>query len=425
MPIFRWIYTILVHLLLPVALLKLLWRSRQNKAYGQHWNERFGFVRLNTSEKIIWIHAVSVGETIAIRPLVDALLVQYPTHKILLTHGTINGRIRAEALFGDKVLHSYAPYDLPFMVDQFLKNVQPVLVLIMETEVWPNWMRALKLQEIPVILVNARLSERSYRRYARFSGLFRKVWQSFTMIAAQAAPDANRYVLLGVEEKKVQVAGNLKYNLKLSDSLFAQIEVWRKKIEAPQVWIAASTHPGEEVQLLKVYAELKKTYPQLLWILVPRHPERAQSIEKLCQDASWQVLLRSELGAAPLETIRTDILLVDTIGELLLFYALAQVAFVGGSFISQGGHNILEPAALGTAITCGPWMFNFSTMLEQFKNACALIQCDDLNVLIRQTLTLFAEEPLRLKYIEAAKKCFSEEQQALPNHLALIKSILE
>jgi 3-deoxy-D-manno-octulosonic-acid transferase len=424
---FRWCYTFLVYVIfLPLALLKLFWRSKQNKAYRQGIAERFGFISVPNGSPIIWIHAVSVGETIAIRPLIEALLQKYPSYQILLTNGTMTGRLRAEALFGNRLLYSYAPYDVPQVIKRFLSRVKPVLVLIMETELWLNWMHVLKSQHIPVMLVNGRLSERSYRSYQRFERLFKPAWQAFTLIAAQGEPDAKRYGLLGIEPEHIHVAGNLKYNFTLPPALIADIVAWRQVITAPQVWLAASTHETEEQKLLTVFKALKKQYPDMLWILVPRHPERVDEVKKLCAAEGWSVVLRSEHAVTSQQAIAADILLVDTMGELPLFYALADVAFVAGSLVSnKGGHNILEAAAVGTPITVGPSMFNFATILSAFKDAHAIIQCQDLADLTQQTLNLFSDKILREQLSVNARACFEQNQESLPKHLALIETILK
>lgn len=425
MTFLRYCYNGLLRCIIPFVLLRYLWRSRKNKAYRQHFAERFGFVATAAEEtKIIWVHVVSVGETIAIRPLVEALLKNYPEHKIWLTNTTINGRARTEALFGNRVLNSYAPYDLPSVTRRFIKRVHPVLTLIMETEVWPNWMDILHEKNIPVVLVNARLSEKSYRQYKKYQWLFASVWQKFSLIAAQAESDAARYAKLGVRSEQLSVTGNLKYHLLLPDNLAAQVNAWRPFLPAVPTWITASIHPGELPPLLETFAALKKNDSSVFWILVPRHPEHAEAIKKLCVAEGWSVTLRSQVGTIPAAPINTDILLVDAIGELFLFYSLAQVAFVGGSFIEHGGHNILEPAAVGTVITCGPSMYNFSAMIEQFQAAHAVLLCADAKSLATETSALFADASLRQNYIQAAKGCFAKHERVLEIYLSLIQRFL-
>jgi 3-deoxy-D-manno-octulosonic-acid transferase len=424
MRFFRCLYTAALYFILPLALLKLYWRGHKNIAYRKHWAERFGFVKKPVSKKIIWIHAVSVGETIAIRPLVEALITHYPEYKIWLTNGTINGRARTEAFFANRIFYSYAPYDSPAMVRRFIQRVQPALVLIMETEVWPNWIDALNEKNIPVVLVNARLSQKSYRGYQKWQCFFASIWQKFSLIAAQAETDAKRYQHLGVDPKKITAVGNLKYNLLLPNDLSEQVKQWQKYLPEAPIWIAASIHPGEEVGLLKTLAALKQQDPKLLCILVPRQLEDVAAIKKICSAESWSVTIRSEVGALPAKMIDTDVLLVDTIGELFLFYSLAQVAFVGGSFIEHGGHNILEPAAVGAAITCGPSMYNFSAILQEFKEAHALVQCQTIEELTIKTLALFADRKMRDDYVQAAKLCFAQHRNVLSTYLSLIGKFL-
>ena len=425
MTLLRHCYNGLLRCIIPFVWLRYLWRSRKNKAYRQHFSERFGFVSAQPEEaKIIWVHAVSVGETISIRPLIEALLKQYPEHKIWITNGTMSGRARTEALFGHRVLNSYAPYDLPSATRRFIQRVHPVLTLIMETEVWPNWMRVLHEKNTPVILVNARLSEKSYRQYKKYQQIFAGVWQAFSLIAAQAESDAARYEKLGVRSNQLSVAGNLKYHLLLPENLAVQVKIWRPFLPSAPTWITASIHLGELPQLLETFAALKKNNPNLFWILVPRHPERAEAIKKACVAEGWSVTLRSQVGAIPSAPINTDILLVDAIGELFLFYSLAQVAFVGGSLIEHGGHNILEPAAVGTVITCGPSMYKFSAMLAQFQAAHAVLVCADAKSLAADTSTLFAGAALRNQYIQAAQGCFAQHEKVLDVYLSLIQRFL-
>jgi 3-deoxy-D-manno-octulosonic-acid transferase len=425
MNFFRYFYNGLLRCVVPFVVLRYLWRSKKNKAYRQHFAERFGFVaRQPENAKIIWVHAVSVGETIAIRSLIEALLQQYPDHKIWVTNGTINGRARTMALFSGRVLNSYAPYDLPSATARFIQRIRPVMTLIMETEIWPNWMRLLQKNNIPVILVNARLSEKSYRQYKKYQLLFNHAWQGFSLIAAQAEADAVRYEQLGVSPQRLSIAGNLKYHLLLPENLSAQIEAWKPFLPDAPTWITASIHPGELPKLFETFALLKKTYPALFWILVPRHPERAEAMKKACEAEGWSVTLRSQLGKSPSAAIHTDILLVDVIGELFLFYALAQVAFVGGSFIDHGGHNILEPAAVGAVITCGTSMYNFAAMLTQFQAAQAILVCADAKSLASETAKLFADSVLRAQYIQAAQGCFTQHEKVLQTYLSLIQPFL-
>ncbi len=421
----RWIYTVLGYCLIPFALIKLLWRSFTDKAYRQHWSERFGFVDMpHASSPIIWVHAVSVGETIGIQPLLEALLKEYPHYQLWVTNGTITGRARTQALFADRVHTSYAPYDTPFVTDRFLKRVHPVLVLIMETEVWPNWMASCHAKKIPVILVNARLSEKSFLRYQKFAFLFQDAWRSFAQILAQAPLDAERIIKLGVDAKRVHVVGNLKYNLTLPKNFPQKIQQWQPLLPHAPIWVTASTHPGEEEMLVSVFRAVKEKYPNALWILVPRHPDRAGNISRLIEEKGWRSQLRSRYNPDMKIPIETDVFIVDVIGELLLFYALAQVAFVGGSFVRVGGHNILEAAAAGVVITCGPIMFNFATIFAQFKREHALIACDTIEALTEQTLLLLSDKRLRDQYREAAQKCFVEQQHALESHMKYIAAHL-
>lgn len=388
----RWLYTGLLYLGLPLALLRLYWRGRRDSGHRQRWQERLGFAPPLAAVGCLWIHAVSVGETRAALPLIRALRERYPEQPLLVTTTTLTGSRQVRQALGDQVYHVYAPYDLPGAVRRFLQRTQPQLALIMETELWPNWLRACAALGVPVFLANARLSERSARGYARIAWLTRSMLQDISWIAAQAQADAERFRSLGAQ--RVIVTGNLKYDLQTPEDGPEQGRCLRQHLlgENRPVWIAASTHAGEDEPLLDVHAALRERWPTLLLLLVPRHPERFDSVAVLCRQRGLAVTRRSEpYPCAP----ESAVFLGDSMGELLLFYAAADLAFVGGSLVATGGHNVLEPALLGLPVLFGPHMFNFSEASQRLLEANAAWQVADTTELLATLTRLLADPGLR------------------------------
>jgi 3-deoxy-D-manno-octulosonic-acid transferase len=370
----RLLYTGLLYLLLPLALLRLYWRSRRDPGHRRRWRERLGWIASLPESGCLWVHAVSVGEARAALPLIRALLARYPDRPVLVTTTTLTGSRQVQEALGDRVLHVYAPYDLPGAVQRFLQRSRPRLAIIMETELWPNLLRQCAMAEIPVLVANARLSERSARGYAQIHGLTASMLRDVTLIAAQAEADAERFRALGAP--RVAVVGNLKYDLKLPDDLLEQGQALRRERlgENRPVWIAASTHAGEDEQILEALAQLRTHWPDLLLLLTPRHPERFDSVAALCQRQGFKVVRRSDQQPCSPETA---VFLGDSMGELLLFYAAADLAFVGGSLVPTGGHNVLEPALLGLPVLFGPHMFNFTEAGERLLEVEAAWQVAD------------------------------------------------
>ncbi len=366
----RLIYTGLLYLLLPLALLRLYWRGRHDPGHRQRWRERFGdFPPLPAGS--LWIHAVSVGEVRAALPLIRALRDQRPEQPLLVTTTTLTGSRQVREALAERVLHVYAPYDLPGAVARFLRNARPRMAVIMETELWPNLLRQCAAADIPVLIANARLSERSARGYARIGWLTRSMLQDVTLIAAQADADAQRFRALGAQ--RVEAVGNLKYDLTLPEELAEQGQALRReRLGANRpVWIAASTHAGEDEQILDAFAQLRVRWADLLLLLVPRHPERFDSVAALCRQRGFNLVRRSAQQACRPDTA---VFLGDSMGELLRFYAAADLAFVGGSLVATGGHNVLEPALLGLPVLFGPHMFNFTEAGERLLEAQAAAQ---------------------------------------------------
>lgn len=414
------LYTTLFTLALPLLLLRLVWRGLRAPAYWQRWPERFGASPPLTKNKpVIWIHAVSVGEVEASRPLVQALQAEFPDHQLLITTMTPTGSARVKHLFADKVAHCYLPYDLPFAIRRFLQRTHPQFGVIMETEIWPNLISACQQSYIPLAIANARMSERSQRGYQRFPTLTSATLQSLPLIAAQSESDRQRFAELGADIKKVHATGNLKFEVNLPASLTEQAAAMRDMWNSNRpVFIAASTHEGEEEMVLNASRQIRSLYPNLLLIIVPRHPERFDRVSALSQRAGFKTLRRSEHRPCSSDI---QVLVVDTMGELPLFYGASDVAFVGGSLVPHGGHNLLEPAALGRAVITGPHYFNFHEITKQFLDAKAAIEVTDTSTLAEAVIRLLQKSQQRAKMGEAGLQLIVKSQGASKRLLNLIK----
>jgi len=384
----RLIYSALWYLALPFVLLRLVWRSRRNAGYRQRWGERLGLVKpMSATPPPLWVHAVSVGETVAAAPLVEALLARYPRRAVLVTSTTPTGSARVRALFGDRVRQAYVPFDAPDAVARFLSRVRPAIGIIMETEIWPNLFHACARRGIPLILANARLSARSARGYRRAGRIIRDSLDALSAVAAQAPADAERFRSLGLDDERVVVAGNLKYEVDIAPELQRRAQALRRDLGGAPLWLAASTHEGEERIVLAALNEARQTHPDLRLLLVPRHPERFDAAADLCAQQGLRVARRSRdwRGAA-----EADVLLGDTMGELVLFYGVADFAFVGGSLVPAGGHNILEAAAMGCPIILGPHTFNMEAMRQAFSDAVLAVADGRA---LAQTVTRLVDAP--------------------------------
>ncbi len=369
----RPLYTLLFHLGLPLIALRLWWRARRAPAYAQRIGERFGRGLPAMTQGGLWVHAVSVGESIAAAPLVRALLERYPQLPITLTCMTPTGSERIRALFGDnpRVQHCYLPYDLPWAMGRFLDHVRPSLGIIMETELWPNLVDQCTRRGIPVALANGRLSVRSARGYGRFARLTGPMLRQMSLLAVQTDTEAQRFLDLGARAETVTVTGSIKYDLHPDPSLGQRAHALREQWQATQrpVWIAASTHQGEDEVVLAAHRQLLASHSDALLILVPRHPERFAQVGDVIEQSGFSFAHRAAgeaVGAG------TQVVLGDTMGELLFLYALADIAFVGGSLVANGGHNLLEPAALSKPVLSGPHLFNFQDIAQRLQDAKAL-----------------------------------------------------
>ncbi len=426
----RIFYSVVLYLLLPVVLARLAWRGVRNRGYWHRWGERFGFFSVPELHEPIWIHVVSVGEVLAAAPLIRELLARYPRHSLVVTTTTPTGSERVQALFGDqftgqsggRVFHVYFPYDLPNVVQRFLDKIRPRLALMMETELWPNLFRQCARRRIPLLVVNARLSARSAAGYGRLGGLIRETLGDITLIAAQNEADAERFRDLGACTGGVTVMGNLKFDQRIPGDLDDRAEVLRRELGVSRpVWIAASTHEGEDGQVLDAFFRLRESFPDALLLLVPRHPERFARVEALVRKQGYGVVLRSE--GKPCDA-QTGVFVGDTLGELLLFYAVADVAFVAGSLVPVGGHNMLEPAALGVPVVFGPHLFNFSEISRGLLESGAARRIENSEQLAAVVGELLGDAALRAEMGEAGRKLVAENRGALDRLLGLLEGYL-
>ncbi len=419
----RYLYTFLLYLLLPFIVLRLFWRGWQAPGYWQRIPERFGFMRSLSKQSRLWIHSVSVGEALAAVPLVRALQQQYPQQRILITCMTPTGAQQIHSVFGDTVDQRYLPYDYPDAVQRFLQQAQPVLGIIMETEWWPNLFHACHTRRIPLLLANTRLSERSARAYQRYAAtLTRQTLACASLIATQTEVHAQRLRQLGVDADKLQVTGSIKFDIQLAAGLSEQAEALRSTWGSRRVWIAASTHEGEEEQVLRVFQTVKQRFEDALLLLVPRHPERFQRVARLCEQAGWRLVKRSSGRFCHPDT---DIFLGDTMGELPLFYAASDIAFVGGSLVATGGHNMLEPAALGIPLITGSHVFNFEDIASRLLEHQAAIKVANAEQLTEVLLTWFQDANLRSQIGENGRHFVAQNRGALQKLLGIIATLIQ
>ncbi len=362
---FRLFYSLLFALCMPFVFAKLLWRGYKAPEYRARKLERFGLFKAPPLENTIWVHAVSVGEVLAAEHIIRALQREFPQRKIVVTSMTPTSSALIHKLFGDSVFHVYAPYDLPFLVKAFLRRINPAFLIIMETELWPNMIHCARERGCPVVLANARLSERSAAGYRRLSPVVGWMLNELSLVLCQHENDAKRFASLEIDADKIHVTGSVKYDLKIAPGIAQQgRELLDQFPSQLPVWIAASTHEGEDDNMLQIHKALRQQLGNVLLILVPRHPERFDSAFRLATEAGFRTYRRTEQEHIPADS---EVFVVDTMGELMRFYAAANVAFIGGSLAEVGGHNPIEPAALGVPVLLGPHVFNFEAICQQMQ----------------------------------------------------------
>ncbi len=414
----RHLYTLVLYLLLPVVLLRLLWRGLKSRRYWTRWPERFGFLNQTPPPAGIWLHAVSVGEVQAALPLIAALANKYPNDTITLTTTTPTGSQRATDALNDSVFHCYLPYDLPTGINRFLNAVQPRIALIMETELWPNLYAQCRTRGIPLLMANARLSARSAQGYRRIAPLTRQTLERVTTICAQGHEDADRFIHLGASPSTVLTTGSIKFDLKVQPSLYESAAALRRQWGNDRlIWIAASTHDGEDKPVLEAHRLILKALPDTLLILVPRHPERFDKVAQLCRQGDFSVARRSSGETCDQQT---QIMLGDTMGELMLLYAASDVAFIGGSLVDVGGHNLIEPAALGLATITGPYTHNFKEITNLLIERGATTEVNDAQTLATTAQRLLADPALRSEAGEKGQVFVQENRGALERLLEVI-----
>lgn len=411
------IYTALLYVAAPVVFALTAWRGIRDPAYRDRLWERFGLTTLRGDGSTIWVHAVSVGEVQAAAPLIRALHQRHPRRTLIVTTTTPTGAQRVRALFPDTVQHAYLPYDLPGAVNRFLDRVRPRQAIVMETEVWPNLYRACARRGIPIVLASARLSEKSVRRYRRFAGVFGPALRGL-VIGAQTQTDAQRFIAIGAHPSRVHVTGNIKFDIEVPAQVPADGAALRSSAFAGRkVWVAGSTHAGEEDQVLEAHRRVLKVHADALLILVPRHPNRFDQVRAWLDDSSMRFVSRSRQESP---NAGSEVLLADTLGELLLFYAAADVAFVGGSLVPIGGHNLLEPAALAKPILTGPHNANGQDIAQLLVADGAAQEVHSAEELAAAVAKLFAHPGRRREMGEKAQAIVASNRGALARAMALI-----
>jgi len=417
----RHLYTLVLYLLLPGVLLRLAWRGLRAPGYRERWAERFGRLTRTPAPGGVWIHAVSVGEVQAIEPLVRHLRERYPRLAITITTSTPTGSERVKLLFGADVFHAYCPYDLPFAVRHFLEQVRPRMLIMVETEIWPNLLALCAARKIPALLANGRLSPRSARGYGRLGGFTRQVFSGISAVAAQSSADAERFIRLGVPADRVVVTGSIKFDMRIPASVQEQIQVLRRAWGDRPVWVAASTHEGEDEQVLTAHRAILDKVPSTLLVLVPRHPERFERVATLVSRHGFELCRRS-LDQPCGEGIQ--VFLGDTMGELPVFLGGADVAFIGGSLVKVGGHNMLEAAAQGVPVVFGPHVFNFSGIARLLRDREAGVMVEDAGSLAAQVAAWLRDASERSRIGENGRQVVEENRGALRRLARLVDDLL-
>lgn len=418
----QFIYSALFYFLAPLILLRLLWRSIKAPAYRYRWRERFALYPQALPQHVIWFHAVSVGESEALFPLLKKIQQHHPEAKLLVTTTTPTGSARVQAVMKDTVTHVYLPYDMPDVVQRFIGHFKPTLAVIMETEIWPNLYTCCGQHHIPLYLINARLSERSARGYQKISQFVRSTLDNVSIIATQTQDDAQRFVSLGAKTDAIKVMGNIKFDISVPEITLADGHQLKNTLFANRfVWVIASTHKEEEAIFITLYQHIKLQIPELLLLLVPRHPERFVEVKRLCEQKQLKTVSRT--SGEPV-TQDTDVYLVDTMGELKVIYAASDIAFVGGSMVPTGGHNILEAVAVGVPVLFGPYMSNFKEIARGILNQQAAIQCVDNDAIVQSVLSLYHQPNERLELVAKGQVFLKQNQGAIARIYAMLEPVI-
>ena len=421
----RFFYTCVMYLAQPFLWLSLLAGSMKASRSRKRLGERYGLYCKLSSPKPngVLIHAASVGEVIAAVPLIKRIQQDYPHLSITVTTMTPTGSDRVKAVFGESVTHVYLPYDLPDAVARFIRFVQPSLVVVIETELWFNLIHQLAKKQIPFVIVNARLSARSTKRYGWFKKALKPLLENITLIAPQDEVSLSRYAQLGIAPERLKLTGNIKYDLNLTADLLANISALKTQWSTSRpIWIAASTHEGEDEIILKSHRTLLQRFPDLLLILVPRHPERFNSVAQLIEQQGFNYIRRSGYLIPQAET---QVVLGDTMGELMLLYGMADVALVGGSLVAHGGHNPLEPLAFKLPVISGKHTFNFPEIFAKLEARQGVLMTEENPQAVAEAVAQFLESPtLSQRYGNAGYAVLNENRGALQRVMDLLKPYL-
>lgn len=421
----RYLYTLAMYLVTPLIVLRLALRGFRSRPYYWRWAERFGFFKAPSGlAGSLWVHAVSVGEVNAAAPLIRALKRDYPDAPLVVTTVTPTGTARVQQLFGDSVFHIYLPYDLPYAVSRFLAGVQPRLALIVETEIWPNLYFACRRRNVPLLIVNARLSERSMRGYRPrpLRGMLRAALGCVNVVAAQTQADAERYRLIGAPADRVLVLGNLKYDMPVPQTALETGARLREHWGARRsVWIAASTHEGEEQIVLEAHRHVLEQWPDALLLIAPRHPERFRPLEHAVRSQGFAA---GSFSVDGMPSPAQQVFVIDAMGQLMPFYAASGLAFVGGSLVPIGGHNVLEPAAVATPVLVGPHTFNFEEITASLIDSGGALRVANAAQLGAQVRDLLGDATRCQTMGQAAQQVFERESGAVGRLMQLIDAQL-
>jgi 3-deoxy-D-manno-octulosonic-acid transferase len=417
----RVLYSAVFYLIIPFVLLRLYWRGFKTPHHRQRWNERFAFYSQTYPQGVIWFHAVSVGEVEALFPLVKQMQTRHSATPILITTMTPTGSARVKAVLGESVAHVYVPYDLPDAVYRFMQCFKPKLAVMIETEIWPNLFAHCGKNTIPLYIVNARIAAKSVANYQKMSALIHPALAQVDLIATQTQADAKHFIAIGGSKDTVKNLGNIKFDVEIAQEtielgLYLKADLFKDRF----VWLIASTHKDEEAIFLALYPRIKAKIPELLLVIVPRHQQRFAEVKKLCTQ-QLATVVRTDNSRV---TAQTDIYLVDTIGELKMFYATADIAFVGGSMVAAGGHNILEAAAVGVPVLFGPYMTNFKEIADGVLKQQAAIQCPTTEDLVQAVLTLYQQPDYRAELIAKGKAFIRNNQGTVTRICQLFESAL-
>jgi 3-deoxy-D-manno-octulosonic-acid transferase len=418
----RLIYTLVLLLLAPFAFIWFAWRGYRQTGSADKLGERMGSSPYLPPGVAIWVHGASVGEIRAAAPLVQTLHRKFPERPILVTTFSATGRRHARQLFGDKVMVSLLPYDLPFFVSRFLDTTKPAVAVIMETEIWPNLYAACDKRKIPMLLVSARMSARSFETYSKYASLTRGALQRLRAVAAQSEADAARFRDLGVPQDRLMVMGNLKFDVQAGPELKAAGQALRQRLFGEAgVMVAGSTREGEEPILLEAFRKLLQSQPNTVLVLAPRHPERASAVTAAIGAAGFG-FRRLSAGEAPVRP--GEVLLVDVLGQLMKFFAAGDVAFVGGTLVPVGGHNLLEPAAVGLPVLAGPHLENVKDVAQMLQEAGVLTPVTDADSVAAAAAWLLGNVSTRRSIGDVAEAKVMENRGALDRAVELVRVLL-